>query len=374
MEIQEVLAPDSLRTLREEWDLLVDSCSTATIYQTWEWNEAWWTAFGSGKRLRLLAVRDAGRLVGIAPLYVSRHLNSPLRRLAFLGTGAADYLDLIADDKLADEVADSVFHHLDRARGYDLADLQQLRPGSLLLEVACAARNDTSLRRIPSILAQEVCPYLPLPGNWEEFGKRLSKKTRSNLGYYDRLLFKSFSGVEVRLARPDELHAAMEALFALHQSRWNARLLPGVLGSRKVQEFHRSVAARFQECGWLRLHLIEIEGNCVSALYCFRYRNRTYYYLGGFSPEFGKYSLGTVLTGRAIQHAIQEGCTEFDFLRGNEPYKYRWQPEERINHRMLLADARSLRSRAMVTLNRVERYVEHRAKEFAENRGRRKPK
>ena len=374
MEIQEVLDPDSLRTLREEWDFLVDSCSTATIYQTWEWNEAWWNAFGGGKRLRLILVREAGRLVGIAPFYISRHLNSPLRRLAFLGTGASDYLDVIAEDALAPKIADSVLRHLDGANGFDLADLQQLRPGSLLLDAACAARNDTSLRRNPSILAQEACPFVPLQGSWEEYGKRLGKKTRTNLGYYDRLLLKSFGDVRTRLAEADDLDSAMDALFALHQSRWNARLLPGVMGSRRVREFHREAARRFHQRGWLRLHLIEIEGKCVSALHCFHYRNRTYYYLGGFAPEMGKYSLGTVLTARAIQHSIEEGGSEFDFLRGAEPYKYRWQPEERINHRVLLSDARSLRSRAMVTLNRFEHFVEHRAKEFAENRGRRKQK
>jgi CelD/BcsL family acetyltransferase involved in cellulose biosynthesis len=201
---------------------------------------------------------------------------------------------------------------------------------------------------------------------------RLGKKMRSNLSYYDRLLPRTFEKVETRLASPDELPAAMTALFDLHQKRWNVRLLPGVLGGRRTQAFHRLVAERSQARGWLRLHLIRIDGRIVSALYCFRFRERYYYYLGGFDPALGRYSPGTVLTAHAIRQAIAEGCEEFDFLRGAEPYKYRWTPEERVNQRLLMTRPRSLRSRALLQLNRLEHYVEHRAKEFAEQWGREK--
>ena len=374
MEIQEASAPGSLRSLRDEWNELIERCSSATIYQTWEWNDAWWQSYRKGKDLRILRLTRNGKLHAIAPLYVSRHLNSPLRRLAFVGTGASDYLDLIVADECAREASTALLEYLDRSKAFDLGDLQQLRPGSVLLEAAKTAGRDSGLRRRPSTLPQEPCPYLALPPTWEEFAKRIGKKLRSNVAYYERLLAKTFGSTEIGMAGPGELEAAMDSLFELHQKRWNARLLPGVLNSARVREFHREAARRFQARDWLRLHLIRIDGRIVSALYCFQFRKRYYYYLGGFSPELGKYSLGTVLTAAAIKHAIEEKCEEFDFLRGNEPYKYRWQPAERVNHRVLLADSRSLRSRAMVTLNRFERYVEHRAKEFAENRGRSKQK
>ena len=116
----------------------------------------------------------------------------------------------------------------------------------------------------------------------------------------------------------------MTALFDLHQKRWNARWLPGVLGSARVQALSsRHRAGVSGERGWLRLHLLTIDGTIRAVLYCFAYGGRTFYYLGGFAPDMGKYSLGTLLTGRAIRQAIEEGCAEFDFLRGDEPYKYK---------------------------------------------------
>lgn len=226
----------------------------------------------------------------------------------------------------------------------------------------------------------EPCPYLALPPTWDALTQRLGKKMRSNLGYYERLLIKTFPDASYSLADTDTLEAGMTALFALHQSRWNARWLPGVLGTKQVQTFHREVAARFLAHGWLRLHLLTIEGTIRAALYCFCLRGHTYYYLGGFAPELGKFSPGTLLTAQAIQYAISEGCTEFDFLRGNEPYKYRWLPEERFNHRLLLLRSYDglgglgeLPGRAGFALNRMERYIEHRAKQFAEHQGRKAP-
>ncbi len=372
MQITEVADGNALGPLKEEWSALVERCARATIYQTWEWNEAWWRSFGGGKRLRLLLIRHNSALAGIAPFYVSWHFRTPLRRLAFLGTGAADYLDIIAPDEHAAAVCSAVFRHLDSTRGFDMADLQQLRPESLSRRAApCLVESLPPSWRVEQA-AQEPCPYLSLPPAWEQLTGRLGKKMRSNLGYYDRLLFKNFPDARVGLVGPDRLDAAMSATIALHQQRWNARLLPGALAGGRVQSFQRTVARRFQEAGWLRLHLTEVEGRPVAALYCFRYRHKYYYYLGGFAPDMGRYSLGTVLTSRAIQAAIGEGCAEFDFLRGSEPYKYRWQPEERINHRLLFYRRGSVRSQAMRRLLRLEQAVEHRTKQFAESRGRRR--
>ena len=67
MEIVEVADSAQLSAMRAEWNELFEESDSATIYQSWEWNEAWWNAYEKGKRLRLLLVRDGSSLVGIAP-------------------------------------------------------------------------------------------------------------------------------------------------------------------------------------------------------------------------------------------------------------------------------------------------------------------
>ncbi len=352
---------DGLSALEPEWRALAESDERATIYQTWEWNEAWWRCFGRGKLLHLLEMRDGGTLVGVAPLYISRHLGTPIRRAAFLGTGVSDYLDLICAPGAGQATAQAALAYLQREAPADAADLQQLAPHAHCLEHAAGLQS----------LPQEPCPYVPLPTTVKEWLSSLGKKMRENLRYSERLLHRSFTTVEFALADSDNLHECMEQLFTLHQKRWRARSLPGVLGGARVRAFHHLVARRFLDRGWLRLHILRLDGHTVSALYCFRYGPRTYYYLGGFDPTLARYSLGTLLTARAIQHAIEEGCAEFDFLRGNEPYKARWTSLCRTNSRALVARPGSMKSAAFLRLTRLERHIEHRAKQFAEHRGRR---
>ena len=375
MRVVESRERDGLTRLQPEWCALQERCSEISPYQTWEWTEAWWRHFGSRKRpCILLFYADSTELVGIAPLYISRHLGMPVRRLAWMGTGPSDYLGPLTLPEHTEEVVEALLSYLERRlRGWDIADLQQMRPSAPLLRHAPRPWPHQP-HSSQSVLQMEPCPYLSLPCTWEGVTQGLGKKMRSNLGYYERLLVKTFSDTRFFLADADSLEDGMTALFDLHQSRWNARWLPGVLGNKRIQAFHRLVAQRFLERGWLRLHLLSVDGTIRSALYCFAFGGRTFYYLGGFAPDLGKFSLGTLLTAHAIKQAIAEGSAEFDFLRGSEPYKYRWLPLERHNSRMLLIRPRrgvaELPGRAGFALNRMERYIEHRAKLFAEEHGR----
>jgi len=46
-------------------------------------------------------------------------------------------------------------------------------------------------------------------------------------------------------------------------------------------------------------------------------------YNSGFNPDFSSLSPGQVLTAYTIKDAIENGRTLYDFLRGNEEYKFR---------------------------------------------------
>jgi hypothetical protein len=49
-----------------------------------------------------------------------------------------------------------------------------------------------------------------------------------------------------------------------------------------------------------------------------------YYYQAGFDPKYEEWSVGLVVMGKCIEDAISRELSEFDFLRGDEPYKKRW--------------------------------------------------
>ena len=54
----------------------------------------------------------------------------------------------------------------------------------------------------------------------------------------------------------------------------------------------------------------------------------TFGYIHAFDRRFAAHGVGLVLLDHAVRHAVDEGCSEFNFLRGAEPYKQRFGAQE----------------------------------------------
>ena len=359
LQVSEIKTSDDLDRIRPEWDDLLGRSRNAGVFQTWEWLAGCRRHFGQGKRAMLLSVRDGDRLLGLAPLEIARMYGLPVRRARFIGDGVSDYLDFIADAEHEDSVTKAIFEHLESDRRWDVLDLQQIPNDS------CILRHRTSLDGRCRTMEQDACPYLPLAETWDEMLPRLGKKTRFNLRYYERLTRRDF---DVHIGPMDHttLHEGLSAFFRLHTKRWRKRWLPGVLSGDQVRRFHTEIAKGFAEKDWLRMHGIRLDGEIRAVLYCFAYRGKAYYYLGGFEPDLAKYSLGTVLTGYAIRDSIERGCREFDFLRGNEPYKARWTREQRKNNRLVMRRP-TTRSALGSAICDLEQRIQHHGKHILHN-------
>jgi CelD/BcsL family acetyltransferase involved in cellulose biosynthesis len=74
----------------------------------------------------------------------------------------------------------------------------------------------------------------------------------------------------------------------------------------------------------------------VAVFYGFAHGGTVYYYLSGYDPELEKLSIGTLIVAHAMEEAVRDGATTFDFLRGAEEYKYAWGATDRMNRRRQL--------------------------------------
>ncbi|MDH7569192.1 MAG: GNAT family N-acetyltransferase [Armatimonadota bacterium] len=335
-----------LSPLEGVWRELLHRDPDATIFQSWEWVEAWWQHFGRGRRLVALVAYEEGAPLALAPFAV-RRVGGCFRQVECLGAGVSDYLGFIGPQSALPACIERFAAILADARGWDLIYLPLLHPAQAESVARAQPVRGLSFRISP----HEVCPVLALPATWEELLPRLGKKLRANLGYYERLLRRDGT-LSLETASLSDLDTAMEEFFALHARRWRRRWQPGALFSGRRRAFHRAVARALCHTGNLALHRLRWNGATVAVLYCFHYQRRAYYYLGGFDPAMARYSPGTLLTGYAIQAAIRAGCVEFDFLRGREAYKYRWPVEERQIACVEIAREGSFRSR--LALRRAE--------------------
>ena len=78
------------------------------------------------------------------------------------------------------------------------------------------------------------------------------------------------------------------------------------------------------EQNYLWLAFLEIDGVNVATSLNFDYKNKLWGYNSGVSRAHIELSPGWVLLGHVIQWCCENGRTEFDFMRGDEEYKYRF--------------------------------------------------
>jgi CelD/BcsL family acetyltransferase involved in cellulose biosynthesis len=328
--VQTVTRPEEVQ---DEWQRLLHESRADNAFLTWPWLSTWWTCYGAGRALEIIACRDdRGRLKAAAPFYRYGIDWCGIRTgggLGFLGTGevCSDYLDVIAHREHEEEYTAAIFDYL-AATSWDilaLSDVPEDSPTLRQLELMSARHwyTETDARRI--------CPHLRLPRDWEAYLTSLSSDFRKQVSYYRRRLNREFSVQLQRCDSKESVDAVLQDFRQLHARWWSARDLTGNIARDRMFAFHQQVAQRFYDQGWLRLYCLRLNGQAAGVLYGFAYGGRFYYYNSGFAPDFARYSPGTVLISMCIEAAIQEGLDEFDFIRGTTPYKYRWGCRDRAN-------------------------------------------
>jgi CelD/BcsL family acetyltransferase involved in cellulose biosynthesis len=322
--VQVINSLPELEQREPEWTELWSRCAV-TPFQSPAWLLPWWRHVGEGELLTL-TLRLHGRLVGVAPLYIYPHPQTSVRHLFLLGTGTTDYLDALFEEGLEHEGTVAVLTGLDELRDqWDVCDFQQLRPGSPLTQVECPSGwTDVTSHHEP-------CPVLRLSDTVEGLDGCLPARIQQNVRYYWRRAQKA-GEVSVERATEGTLEMFLGELLRLHQARWQARDMPGVLAHDGVQQAHQETVRALHALGALRLYALKLNGNVIATYYGLLdargLERRAYYYLGGFDPEHKALSPGTLLIHHAIQEAVEEGAVSFDFLRGQEKYKYLWGAED----------------------------------------------
>lgn len=335
LRLQVVTEAAQLRELKPEWNALLQSSRSDSLFLTWEWISTWWEVYGTS-RLNVLVARDStGHLVGLAPFQrVRRHFAGVwgFDSIEFIGSGSdvtPTYLDIIVSPGDEAAVIDLFVEHLSSDQTIARIELRSFADSSPHLAVIESALGGTAgrVRRV----FDSVCPVLALPESPEAFLRNQSRNYRKKMGEYERRCARDLR-IALRRSSATSLNRDMASLAALHQKRWRGR--SRAFRSRQYLDFHERLASELMQRNWLRLFLLEIESKPVAALYCIIYRGRYLFYQSGRDPLFNRYRLGLVIMHKVIQEAIKEGATVFDFLNGDEGYKSRWADSSIRNVRL----------------------------------------
>lgn len=340
IQVKEINSVSEFENLKNEWNELIFKDKNSTIFQTWSWQYIWWKYYQKRKKPFILLVYENSQIIGLAPFYIATsYLGLPLKILSFLGTTTTDYLNFIILDGFEEKFFNALFEYLSRYhKQWDIIDLHQISEKSINLPLFSniVEKNDFELKKI----GQEKCLQLPLPEKWEDLLNELPKKMKWNVEYYTRRLKRDYQvelkAIDKMASSRKEIEKMIKVFFDLHQKRWISKKIPGSYLIPKFKLFHHEMAQSAFENNWLSLYSLSLDGEIVAVQYGFNFKNKIYFYLSGFDPDWGKFSVSTVLLRQTIIDAIEEGIEVFDFMRGDEEYKYRWQAVPFDNYRFLI--------------------------------------
>lgn len=324
--------------LEKEWNNLLADSIVHVPFLRYEYLKSWWQTRGGGEwgpdaRLAIVTASQSGRLVGVAPLFIADWEERPT--LLLLGSiEISDFLDLIVRAEDLPAFCLGLLDVLTAAQFplpwacLDLYNVLDSSPALAALQQAAARCG----------LAYALEPFRPsvairLSGDWETYLAGIDKKQRHEIR---RKMRRAYAGeLPVRwyiVQEADELEPAIsEFLRLMTLDAEKARFLTPPMRENFVQTMRCAFTA-----GCLQLAFLEIGGVKAAGYFNLDYLNQVWVYNSGMDPSFNEYSPGWVLLGELLRWANENGRDTFDFMRGDEDYKFRFGGQQRAVMRVTL--------------------------------------
>ena len=325
--------------LKSGWNELLNQSICNVPFLRYEYLEQWWQTRGGGEwpstaQLAIITASQDDQLIGVAPLFHTHHQENAA--LLFLGSiEISDFLGFVVSAQelkaFASGVLDTVSNS-DQIPHWQVLDLYNNLESSGLAGVL----EEESKKRSWSFQNEQTdhSPLIPLPGDWELYLTALDKKQRHEI----RRKMRRLQEAEVPsrwyiVEDPATLETEIEAFITLmaHDPQKQAFL------TEPMKDAMTKTIRTAYQAGYLQLSFLEIDGKKAATYLNFDYQNSLWVYNSGMDPEFYPYSAGWVLLGYLLQWANENKRSTFDFMRGNEDYKYRFGALDRFVNRIRLA-------------------------------------
>ena len=314
-----------LAHLADDWNALLAESISHIPFLRYEYLSTWWETRGGGEwpesELAVVTARQDGRLAGIAPLFSARNRDGSLALWLLGSIEISDYLDILARPADLPVFLAGLLDFITRpgALDWQLLDWHNLPEASPTLAVLQAEAEKRGL-----VFSQERTyhvPSIPLKGDFETYLAGIDKKQRHEIRRKMRRAAESGLNIRWYIVKDEAtLEKEVEAFLELMAEE------PGkaaFLTPPMRQQMRLACRAAF-EYGWLQLAFMEVDGQKAAGYLNFDYLDRIWVYNSGIDRRFMDLSAGWVLLGYLLQWANENKRSEFDFMRGNEDYKYRF--------------------------------------------------
>jgi CelD/BcsL family acetyltransferase involved in cellulose biosynthesis len=334
--------------LEENWNAVYDTDPDAQFFLSWKWLSGWlgqistpWFILG----VKADRAADAPYVAFLPLRMQTRTAEARIHNeLNMAGNFAADYTGILCAPGLEHRVIPALARHLKQIN-WARMNLENIRVSEprirlLLAHFPKAGFQVNEISRVGKVdgIDNNLCPFAPLPPDWNGYLETLSANTRQKIR---RLLKLVDNPGEYRIsqATPDTIERDLNTLLQFWEIKWKPR--KGDLVHTLVRS-NRTMLTRSFNNGLLFLPTLWKDERPLAALATLiDERKRAFlFYMTGRDETFDGPPPGMILHAYSIRYAIANGFAEYDFLRGNEPYKYSFGVKER-RIRCVVVDTRN---------------------------------
>jgi len=323
--------------LEKDWNKLAAGLIQVNSF---DWHYKWWKTYKEKNKLQILVARKNDKVVGIAPLYmhfINEYKLLNFKKLAFLGGDVSDFLDFLIDQGPDKEL---VFKHLlDYALENISCDYIGFGP------INSDYPNFHLWNHYSKKLELEFESY-------RECAKCRLFEFKSYDEYYEKLNKNLKRSIKYRLNKVKKDNVQVEYVFKTNITEEDIKKIADV--NIKRQNFLKEKGKNDRFCyftdekknifikdnfcnkndGTKMLAYITCNGHIASYFLIMLSNNVISCWNTGFDNEFEDYCPSKLLINEIIKYGFENGYEYFDFMRGNDPYKFQWTNRSSFNYNL----------------------------------------
>lgn len=331
MRVDIIEDPAALCRLRDDWEAAYDADPDAQYFLSWQWLASYLLSLRGPWFVFAARPREAGvPYVGFFPLRLRtkehRGNGQFYNDIIMGGNYWADYTGFICVPPHEDAVMSAFAEQLQKLN-WTYLRLDNIRASDtrierLLLHFPKKKFDIETLGRVNQTdnIDNCVCPYVTLPDDWDTYVGTLSTNTRQKIRRFLRQLDSS-SELRVTVADAETIERDLDIVLQFWRAKWAAR--KGDRIETLVRANRANFLSAFQN-GQLFLPMLwRGETPLGGLVFLVDKRKRSLlFYLGARDESVTTPPPGFLLHAYSLRCAVSQGIRTYDFLRGNEPYKY----------------------------------------------------
>jgi CelD/BcsL family acetyltransferase involved in cellulose biosynthesis len=316
MQVNQIDTLEQFDRLKTDWERVYAADPQAHFFVSWLWLQGWFK-IAPFKWFVLAARPDAASpYVAFLPLNIRLlrlHKFNLIRELRMGGKPLGGYTGFVCLPEYAQEAMSAFAAYLQKQFDWDCFQMEHVLDPRLDMFLEYFSPDRVNVQLISRI--RSTC--IPLPKTWEQYLQNcLGIKPRQNLKRHTRQIENNHN-IQLVHAQEDRLPAQINAAQALNQLRWNSK-------PEHILNWERSMLQHCFEhnCLWLTTLWDNSTPIAFRAALFDEKKNTVFDFFTGYDSGYAKMSPGTVILGYNIRSAIENGSQKYDFLMGDDEYKF----------------------------------------------------